>query len=223
MLLRRDAGPVRSLPPRPSALVVPVLAGIGGAAFLAWKPGVARSMLGSPRALGFSLVVAGLVLGMGWLLPRLGRGPWLTAGAQLVPVLAAFVLTVLPAFREVTVTEAFPDTVGASTEVARVGSGALEGIDHRASGTALLLRVADGSYVVRLQGIDIEPGPDYQVHLVEGPDRENPGGGVHLDRLRGNKGSQNYDVPAGTDVRTPVTVLVWCRAFAVPVAAATVR
>jgi hypothetical protein len=60
------------------------------------------------------------------------------------------------------------------------------------------------------------------VHLDPGADQQDPGGGVRLDNLRGNRGSQNYDVPAGTDVQTPVTVLVWCRAFPVPVAAATI-
>lgn len=51
-----------------------VVAAIGGALFLAWKPGVARSMLGTPRAAGFTLLVGVLVLGAGWLVPRLGPG-----------------------------------------------------------------------------------------------------------------------------------------------------
>lgn len=221
MLVPRPTRRSRALPLPLSSLVVPALAGLGGLAFFAWKPGVARSMLGSPRALAFSLVVVALVLGAGWLLPRIGRGPAVTAAAQSVPVLLAFVLAVLPAFRDVTVTEAFPAT--GTSQATQAGSAAIEGIDHRASGTALLLAGADGSYVVRLQDIDIEPGPDYHVHLVSGAGRDDPDGGVRLDRLRGNKGSQNYQVPAGTAVRTPVTVLVWCRAFAVPIAAATIR
>ncbi len=227
-----------------SSLIVPALAGLGGVLFLAWKPGVARSMAASPRAAGFTLGIGALVLGIGWLLPRLGRGARTTAAVQLVPVLAAALVTVAPAFRQVTVDEAFPaavrenprspadaPTASAASEPSRsakvssatiLGRGQLRGIDHRASGNALLVRRGDGSLVVRLERLDVEPGPDYQVHLVPGLDRHRPNGGVHLDRLRGNRGRQNYDVPAGQQVATPVTVLIWCRTFAVPVAAASI-
>ncbi|MGH8893008.1 MAG: DM13 domain-containing protein [Actinomycetes bacterium] len=208
-------GPV-TVPVPAYGLVVPALAGVGGAAFLAWRPGVARSMLGSPQAVGFTLVIGLLVLGAGWLLPRLGRQPATTVIVQAVPVLVAFVLTVLPAFRQVTVEEASPSA-------AVVAGAQLHGIDHRAAGDVLLLSRADGSYVVRLRDIDIEPGPDYQVHLVPGANRGHPDGGRHLDKLRGNRGSQNYDLPEDFRPERPVTLLVWCRAFAVPIAAATLR
>ena len=57
---------------------------------------------------------------------------------------------------------------------------------------------------------------------MPGADRRSPGGGVDLGALKGNKGSQNYTIPGDVDVDAgPFTVLVWCRAFAVPVANAT--
>lgn len=231
------ARPQLRLPLPTSSLVVPVLAAIGGAAFLAWKPGVARSIVSSPRAAGFTVVVATLVLGAGWLLPRLGRGPRTTAAVQLVPVLAAFLVTVAPAFRQVTVDEAFPTAVGGTLSATPsptsgavqhdratlLGREHLAGIDHRASGEVLVLRREDGSRVVRLERLDVEPGPDYQVYVVLGAEQRKPGDGVHLDRLRGNRGNQNYDVPADFRPTTPVTLLIWCRAFAVPVANATIR
>ena len=98
-------------------------------------------------------------------------------------------------------------------------SSALRGIDHRASGTAVLYRQPDGSFVVGLEGIDIQPGPDYDLYVVPGPGQEQPGGGAALGDLRGNKGTQYYDVPAGADVGSgPWTVLVWCETFDVPIA-----
>lgn len=90
-----------------TSLLVPAVAAVGAVAFLAWKPGVARSMLGSPRALGFTAVVTGLVVGLGWLLPRLGRGARVTAAVQAVPVVLAFAFTVLPAFRDVSADDPF--------------------------------------------------------------------------------------------------------------------
>lgn len=65
-------------------------------------------------------------------------------------------------------------------------------------------------------------GPDYDVYVVQGSDRRDLGGGVRLDDLRGNQGTQFYDVPTGADLGDgPWTVLVWCQIFGVPVAHAT--
>lgn len=150
----------RLLPPY--ALVVPALASLGGMAFLAAKPGVARSMAGSPRAFGFTLAVAALVLAATWLLPRRRVRPAITVVAQFVPASIAFVVAMLPAFHQVTVVEAFPDAVSAPAgSTARggpavppanradvVARAALHGIDHDATGTALLVMRADGSGVL---------------------------------------------------------------------------
>jgi len=103
----------------------------------------------------------------------------------------------------------------------RVRSGEFRGINHRASGTASIIRRPDGTYAVGLEDIDFEPGPDYRVYVVPG-DVTRPGdGAIELDKLRGNVGTQFYDVPSGTDPTDGEwTVLVWCRVFAVPIAAA---
>jgi hypothetical protein len=156
-------------------------------------------------------------------------------GAAAIAVLA---IVVLPAYDDTTVVEAFPDRTGtpatsapepvptgetapttsAPTPVV-VATGRLEGIDHRASGTVRLYRRADGSHVVGLEQIDVQPGPDYDVYVVPGTDREDHGDGTRLDDLRGNKGTQYYDVTGGADLDDGAwTVLIWCQTFAVPVA-----
>lgn len=225
----------RRLPLPVASLVVPAVAGLGALLFLLWRPGVARSLAGSPRAAAFTLVVGGLVLGAGWLLPRLGWGTRSTAAAQTVPVVLAFSLTVLPAFGDSVVREAFPVPPAAGADGVRdpgpgapepaprpvLARGSLSGIDHRADGDVLLVGADGGSAVVRLESLDVEPGPDYHLHVVPGAGATAPDGGVRLDRLRANRGDQNYPVPTGTTLDRPLTVLIWCRAFAVPVAAAT--
>jgi len=103
-----------------------------------------------------------------------------------------------------------------------VRSAEIHGIDHRASGSAVVYQQPDASFVVGLECIDIQPGPDYDVYVVPGADRESLGDAIRLDDLRGNKGTQYYVVPAGTDLTGgPWTVLVWCETFDVPVAGAT--
>jgi hypothetical protein len=102
----------------------------------------------------------------------------------------------------------------------RLRTAEVSGIGHRAEGSASLVRLPDGDLLVRLEDFSVDPGPDYRLLLVPGADQESPGDGVELGRLKGTSGDQNYAVstspPSG-----PVTVLVWCEAFGVPIAAAT--
>jgi hypothetical protein len=69
----------------------------------------------------------------------------------------------------------------------------------------------------------VQPGPDYDVYVVPGADREDRGdGAARLDDLRGNKGTQFYDVRGAADLDAgDWTVLIWCQTFEVPVANAT--
>ena len=103
----------------------------------------------------------------------------------------------------------------------RVSTGTLRGIDHDASGSASLIRSPDGSLVVRFENFDIQNVPDPRVYLVPSRDAQDAGG-VSLGGLKGNRGQVlDYAVPAGTDAGPGWTVLVWCRAFSVPIANAT--
>ena len=74
--------------------------------------------------------------------------------------------------------------------------------------------------VVQLRDFDVQPGPDYRLYLATG---ERPDGGRELGALKGTSGNQRYAVERRADARRFDTVLVWCRAFSVPVAAATLR
>jgi hypothetical protein len=218
---------------------VPTLAlGVAFAIKAVANPNAVRDVFSGPQA----LLVTG-ALGVGWVLlafvvvPRLVRSD--RARFAILGVVAAgvIVLLVVPTFRDTKVVEAFPGvakqaraaappvTGGApdSGEPVALASGALRGIDHDARGTVKLYRQPDGTLVVGLEDIDIESGPDFKLYVVPGHDAVRPGdGGVNLGGLKGNQGTQFYAVPPETEL-TPGewTVLVWCRAFAVPIAHAT--
>jgi hypothetical protein len=86
--------------------------------------------------------------------------------------------------------------------------------EHATSGTATVIRLANGRSVLTLTAFETSPGPDLRVYLVTGgPD--DLGGVVDLGGLKGNKGSQQYDVPASVNPKRHRTVVIWCRAFSV--------
>ena len=67
-------------------------------------------------------------------------------------------------------------------------------------------------------------GPALKVYLSAAP-ASGPGGGfdehfVDLGDLKGNIGSQNYAIPAEVRLDRYRSVVVWCKRFSVPFAAA---
>jgi electron transfer DM13 len=95
-----------------------------------------------------------------------------------------------------------------------LGSGTFRSGEHRTTGAAALLRRPSGGAVVTLTDLDTSPGPDLRVYLAVGPGGP-VDGGLDLGRLRGNRGTQQYEVPAGVDLRRYGSVVIWCRAFTV--------
>ena len=98
---------------------------------------------------------------------------------------------------------------------------------HRGSGTARLLKLADGSHVVRLETLDVVPGPDLYVYLVAHEDPlfpEDVTSGFHsLGPLKSRFGDQNYAVPQNVDVAAYGSIVVWCAAFKVSFAIAALQ
>lgn len=113
---------------------------------------------------------------------------------------------------------------GAGINVA-LSRGAFYGIRHGTSGQARIVRLISGAHVLQLLDLDTDPGPDLRVYLVAGRVDEGSDAGEYRDvgALKGNRGTQQYQIPAGIDVRRYSTVLIWCRAFSVPFGAAPLR
>ena len=218
------------------------IVGVPVALFAILRPDPFLATLKSPSALVRIAMLVVVLAGVSRLLRRFVANPAVQAAVPAVLAVGVLALVVLPYFRDETVVETLPTSaadlgVAVTTTVAaaqpqlttttvaaapaRISQGTLRGIDHRASGAAAVYRFADGTAFVRLEDIDVQNGPDYVLYLVPGNDRRTPGSGVELGAMKGNQGTQNYAVPAGIDLRAPHTVLIWCRAFAVPVANAT--
>ncbi|MEV5804009.1 DM13 domain-containing protein [Streptomyces parvulus] len=124
-----------------------------------------------------------------------------------------------------------PSSAGPSASPAApvtLASGELIDHEHATSGTVRLVRLADGSHVVRVEDLDTSNGPDLRVLLSDAPVREGRAGwhvfddGEHvgLGGLKGNRGSQNYPVPADIDPARYRSVSIWCDRFDVSFGAA---
>jgi hypothetical protein len=211
------------------------LLGLGLGVFAATEWSAATSALSSGRAIVLMGVVAVGWAALRFVLVRYTRWPALRVVVFGFAALGILKVVVFPAYTNTTVVEVLPvatvitqettpaqSAATAPTTPVALRTGAFHGIKHRASGTAVVYRQPDGTLTVGLEDIDIQPGPDYDVYVVPGADREAKGGGTRLDDLRGNKGTQFYGVPDGVAVEQGEwTVLVWCQTFGVPVAAAT--
>lgn len=99
--------------------------------------------------------------------------------------------------------------------------GRFRSLEHSSRGLASIVRLSDGRRVLTLRDFSTSPGPDLRVRLVRGGSSDGGSdGALDLGALKGNKGNQQYDVPAGADARYS-TVVIWCRAFSAGFAIAT--
>jgi Electron transfer DM13 len=121
-----------------------------------------------------------------------------------------------------------PPAPGAEPGIVELARGEFVSHEHATTGTARLLRLADGSRVLRIEGLDTSDGPDLRVWLTDAPVIEgrdgwsvfDDGAWVDLGELKGNQGDANYPIPPEADIDDLTSVSVWCRRFAVSFGAA---
>ncbi|GHE54836.1 DM13 domain-containing protein [Streptomyces capitiformicae] len=188
-----------------------------------------RKLLGRPLGIGV-LVVAVAVAGFGlyWFQPwKLWQDQTVEEAlpaAQVTPGPAEEEQSTTPGAAEAEPSEAPSSPAGPQT----LASGELISHEHATSGTVKLVRLDDGSHVVRLENLDTSNGPDLRVWLTDAPVKEGQAGWhvfddgeyVSLGKLKGNKGSQNYAIPDNVDPSRYTSVSIWCDRFDVSFGAA---
>ena len=139
-------------------------------------------------------------------------------------VLGAGYWLISPFWRTEKVFEALPtpaSNVGPETanEVVEIKTGAFAGFDslHTGSGTARLIKIGDKNYIRFEEDFTVQNGPDLYVGLGENGKYIK---GSELAALKGNVGSQNYELPPGMNPENIKEIWIWCRAFSVPFARA---
>jgi hypothetical protein len=116
----------------------------------------------------------------------------------------------------------------ASPEAVLLARGVFVSHEHDTSGAAQLIRLPDGRRQLILVNLSTSDGPDLRVWLTDRPVLAAPegwrtfddGAYVELGRLKGNQGTQVYDVPSTVDTVTARSVTIWCKRFAVSFGAA---
>ena len=131
-------------------------------------------------------------------------------------------------FVDKTVSEDFP----AGAQMASIEKGPMsitqgnfKSLAHETKGLASIYQLADGKRTLRLTDFETSNGPDVHVYLTageveKGGDAIKAAGFIDLGSLKGNKGDQNYEIPAEVDLSRYKHVAIWCARFGVNFASA---
>lgn len=119
---------------------------------------------------------------------------------------------------EVEVEEAMPD-IPEQPQVRVEASGPFINRSHPTQGNAIVLGDGTGQRFLRFEDFRTDNGPDLNVYLSSAP-QDAPAGQfdddfIDLGDLKGNVGSQNYEIPRDVDLSRYSTVVIWCVRFSV--------
>lgn len=160
------------------------------------------------------------------------RSTWVVLAVVVAVVLAVALPVFQPwkLFVDQTVDEAAPSAGGGARTRGTVllASGELISHEHATTGTVQVLRLPDGSRVVRLDDLRTSNGPALKVWITDAPVIPGVDGWgvfddgryVDLGDLKGNVGSSNYPLPANVDIDRLDSVTIWCDRFNVSFGAA---
>jgi hypothetical protein len=110
--------------------------------------------------------------------------------------------------------------VSAQDNANTLETGTFHGKLHGTSGRATIYKESDGRLLLRLTNFKTSNGPDVHVVLIAAKDAADDANflkssteKLELGPLKGNEGDQNYDIPAGTDLKKFQTVSIYCVRF----------
>ena len=98
-----------------------------------------------------------------------------------------------------------------SSKIKILQSGEFVGLrGHDAVGTAKIIQVMDNTFL-RFEDFQVTNGPDLRVYLTNDGDVKT---GLHLEKLKGSKGNQNYSLE-NINFEQYDTVVIYCQPFGV--------
>jgi hypothetical protein len=111
-----------------------------------------------------------------------------------------------------TVSETMNDmTESDESELEILKTGEFKGLaGHFGEGIAKIIQVNDMTFL-RFENFQVTNGPDLRVYITQDDDVKN---GIHLEKLKGSKGDQNY-LLENIDVGIYDTVVIYCQPFGV--------
>ena len=109
-----------------------------------------------------------------------------------------------------------------------LAAGSLITHEHATTGSVRIVELETGERFLRLEGLNTSDGPQLEVWITDAPVIEGMDGWrvfddgkfLSLGPLKGNRGDQNYEIPAGVDLSDFTSVSIWCVRFAVSFGAA---
>ncbi|MCY4438047.1 MAG: DM13 domain-containing protein [Chloroflexi bacterium] len=88
---------------------------------------------------------------------------------------------------------------------------------HKGTGTVTLYRLADGTHLLRFEDFRVTNGPQLHVLLANHADPVNRAdleeGYIDLGGLKGNVGSQNYEIAADIAIDPINSIVIYCKPF----------
>lgn len=138
---------------------------------------------------------------------------WIWAILILIVLVGGWLAS--PLFFDTEISESLEDITGSSSpDLETILQGSFVGLaNHNAVGSAKLLKMGEKHFIRFEDNFDVTNGPDLYVYLGKNGEYDPD---ARLGKLKGSVGSQNYEIPASTDVSGYDEVWVWCRAFSVP-------